>query len=212
MTSRRRSREEVAAPTELVRSPDPRFTCNANYKWYKDQLGKKFVEETHVPEELDNLYGVTASFDVLGWTPILGLPKDYFPDLVREFYANLEEREKDICVCLHSTVAGVAIEITERKLNTWFGLKGVGDKVQFQPDGHGDTLCLTLPAWDMFEIVKKLDVAWSWSRKNQWTVYAKHSAIGHRLLAYIFRQNVFPANSTNELRLTDIFTLHMMQV
>ncbi|OMO69043.1 hypothetical protein COLO4_29305 [Corchorus olitorius] len=122
MTSRRRSREKAAAPTEPIRSPDPRFTSNDNYKWYKDQLGKKFIEETHVPEELDNLYGVTASFDVLGWTPILGLPKDYFPDLVREFYANLEEREKDICVSLHSTVAGVAIEITERKLNTWFGL------------------------------------------------------------------------------------------
>ncbi|OMO50031.1 hypothetical protein COLO4_38248 [Corchorus olitorius] len=130
MTSRRRCREEAAAPTEPVRSPVPWFTSNANYKWYKDQLGKKFVEETQVPEELDNLYRVTASFNVLGWTPILGLPKDYFPDLVREFYANLEEREKNICVSLHSTVAGVAIEITERKLNTWFGLKGVGDKVK----------------------------------------------------------------------------------
>ncbi|OMO98844.1 hypothetical protein CCACVL1_04032 [Corchorus capsularis] len=204
-------RKRKAPDNDKTRSTDPRFFYQKDHDWYKDIENMGFVEEQTVPEVFDNEFNIHAAFEHLGWEEILKLPNKYYPELVKEFYANLKEKDKVNCISLSSYVRGKSIEITDTKLNEWYKFPGKGGRLHFSKMGD-KSQCTLDRDWDKTAAIKHLDIPYSINRKKQWTVYAKFCSIKLRLIAWLLRTNMMPTHSTstNELRLTDIFTLQMM--
>ena len=70
-----------------------RFTSRENARWYEERKNNALVLEKTVSEEVDHIFGIRRAFDVLGWAPVLDLAGRYYPHLVREFYANIEDKD-----------------------------------------------------------------------------------------------------------------------
>ncbi|OMP07851.1 hypothetical protein COLO4_07000 [Corchorus olitorius] len=102
---------------------DRRFIMEEAKVWYDEMAANDFVVEQSVPTSIDEEYQITAAFEHFGWAPILSLPNNYCPRLVREFYANMKQRSIIDCFSLSSRVKGEYVEITTENLHQWFGLK-----------------------------------------------------------------------------------------
>nr|XP_027083595.1 uncharacterized protein LOC113705889 [Coffea arabica] len=66
-----------------------RFNNRRNKKWHEEHANLEFLFEMHVSPLVEMMYNISETFAQLGWAPILTLPDHYYPDLVREFYANI---------------------------------------------------------------------------------------------------------------------------
>ena len=53
----------------------------------------EFIYEMHLTSEIDAVYCITEAFELLEWAPILSLPHHIYPNLVREFYANIDNKK-----------------------------------------------------------------------------------------------------------------------
>ena len=53
----------------------------------------EFIYEMHIVPEIDAVYRITEAFELLGWAPILSLPHHIYPDLVWEFYVNIDNKK-----------------------------------------------------------------------------------------------------------------------
>ena len=51
-------------------------------------------------------FGVAELFENLGWGPLLRISGAYFPDLVREFYANMEQKKSLNLWAINTVVKG----------------------------------------------------------------------------------------------------------
>ncbi|XP_027101291.2 uncharacterized protein [Coffea arabica] len=69
------------------------FTSLKNQQWYEAGLDKEIIVEKHLASEVDDHYKISTAFKRLRWEDILQLPKHYYPTLVREFYANVEDKQ-----------------------------------------------------------------------------------------------------------------------
>ena len=70
-----------------------RFTSRENARWYEERKDNALVLKKTVFEEVDCIFGIRRAFDVLGWAPVLDLVGRYYPRLVQEFYANIEDKD-----------------------------------------------------------------------------------------------------------------------
>ena len=90
-----RSRRKTASTSRDEPLPDydtTRFTSLENQHWYETGLDKEIIIEKHLAPEVDGHYKISTTFKRLGWENIFGLPRHYYPNLVREFYANVEDK------------------------------------------------------------------------------------------------------------------------
>ena len=55
---------------------------------------------------------VTETFELLGWAPIFTLPHHIYPDLVQEFYTNIDNQKGHSGVKINSFVRGRRLTIT----------------------------------------------------------------------------------------------------
>ena len=50
----------------------------------------EFIYEMHIVPDIDVIYQITKAFELLELAPILNLPHHIYPELVREFYVNID--------------------------------------------------------------------------------------------------------------------------
>ena len=89
-TALRSSRTQAPAAS----SSTPRFTSEANRKWYDDHRENKLIVERTVAHDIEASFYIWDAFACLGWDPILDVQGDYYPELVREFYANIADKDE----------------------------------------------------------------------------------------------------------------------
>lgn len=71
---------------------------------------------------MDKHFHITETFARLGWGPILYLPCYFYPHLIREFYANIKDKDKHSSSVLVTIVRGRKIRLTRRGLAEILGL------------------------------------------------------------------------------------------
>ena len=114
MASRRvtRSRGESSARQEQTPEYDAfRFISKDREKWYNDRRENKFVIEKTIDPRVDNELHMTDAFRVLGWQGALELRGPFYPELVRQFYANMTMNEREPYE-VKSMVKGVTVTIS----------------------------------------------------------------------------------------------------
>ncbi|XP_027062945.2 uncharacterized protein [Coffea arabica] len=90
-----RSRWKTASTSRDEPLPDydtTRFTSLENQQWYEAGLDKETIIEKNLTPEVDAHYHISTAFKRLRWENIFQLPKHYYPNLVQEFYANVENK------------------------------------------------------------------------------------------------------------------------
>ena len=89
----------------------------------------QFVIERTVEEAVDTYFGVRAAFDKLGWSSLLNIEGKYYPDLIKEFYANWSFNSKQAVDAKGTSyIRGIHIEMTKVKLGDLLGVSAE-DKV-----------------------------------------------------------------------------------
>ncbi|GAB2283761.1 hypothetical protein Dimus_018253 [Dionaea muscipula] len=130
MTSRKRKGKEVVGSTSF---DSTRFTSIDNEAWFHAHENNTLIIEKSVSSYIDHLYQITEGFGSLRWAPILGLTGAYYPTLVREFYANMKEKEEKGNSTIHSWVRDKRIRMDVESLTEFLGVPNEGTR--FQPEG-----------------------------------------------------------------------------
>ena len=83
-----------------------RFHNHRNQEWHEEHVNLEFLLEMHVSPPVEMMYNISVAFAQFGWASILTLPDHYCPDLVREFYANIESKARHSGEMVESWVRG----------------------------------------------------------------------------------------------------------
>ena len=184
-----------------------RFGSRENARWYEERKNNALVLEKTVSEEVDHIFGIRRAFDVLGWAPVLDLAGRYYPRLVREFYANIENKDIGGIDRVVSHVKGSRIELDRDSLSRILGVSNEGPSVEFSKDAT-----LSDRQYTLMNALVRLD--YFATRNNQtgdMVFRTPNMVIQQRLLVYLYSSNVIPrASSLNEVRCSDIYLLDKM--
>ena len=122
-----RGRAGGTSKSKGVPTPQPveeieRFTSKENKAWYESHKTNKILVEKRVHPKIERIYELRTAFNTMGWGPILSLEGEYFPTLVREFYANMVDKEVARLSEIKSFVKGRVITITHESLLDMLGI------------------------------------------------------------------------------------------
>ena len=98
-----------------------KFSTLRNQEWHEEHADLEFIFEMHVSPEVEMVYRISEAFDQLGWVPILTFPTYYYPDLVREFYANIEYKARHSGEMVEFWVRGRRIVVLREHLAAILG-------------------------------------------------------------------------------------------
>ena len=217
-----RSRRVITDPVHLSnpirnhpRNPEPTmeeeleydtlsYSSKENFRWAMWKRMNTLVVEKTVTDEIDDAFHLRAGYATFGWDRLLTLSGDYYPELIRQFYANMEGKPFRHRHPLVSQVKGVKITVTTQLINEMLGLPTIGDVLTINQDRVTSDL-----AWRAKEAAQRFNVDWT---PTQSKLLAKYFEPGDRLLAYSFGFNVIPKGSSrNELRIADLYFLDKMR-
>ena len=138
---------------------------------------------------------------------MLDLAGRYYSRLVREFYANIENKDIGGIDRVVSHVKGSRIELDRDSLSRIVGVSNEGPSVEFFKDAalsdRQYTLKNALLRLDYFAIRN--------AQTGDMVFRTPNMFIQQRLLVYLYSSNVIPlASSLNEVRCSDIYLLDKM--
>ncbi|XP_071928410.1 uncharacterized protein [Coffea arabica] len=183
-----------------------RFISLENQKWYKTRLDKEIIIEKQLTPEVDDHYKVSTAFGQLGWANILKLSRHYYPNLVREFYANVEDKQIHSGNLIVSWVRGKRVAITRETIARFVKLKDEGADVKWTKKFKARD------PWQVREAVSRLKGQYRERESSKkLLVYADSFKLRYHPIFYLFTFNVVPKRSgKKEVRNNDLYFLDKM--
>lgn len=206
-TKRASTRHQDQEDEEVPKYDIRRFTSLENQRWYEDRANNPIINEKHVAPNVDDHYKITEAFAKLGWQSILNLPRYTYPNLVREFYANVVNKEGHSGDTIETQVRGKRLKITRATIASLLNCSNVGENVDLKKEFHA-----TESDWNPAEAIQRFGTNYKDSRKSKKKVIlTKDFEHRHRLILYIFAHNIIPKRSSkNEVRNGDLYFLDKM--
>lgn len=158
------------------------------------------IEKT-VEEHINNYFHITEAFETLSWERMLNFSGEYYPEMVKEFYANIRDKNHPLNH-IESYVNGVQINITSDLLNQLFNIPAEGPAFRMTSSNTvpADLEYNPLEAQQIFGLRGQLrarDFGQQWIRA--------------RLLCYLYSYNIMPrASGINKIRMTDLYFVYKM--
>lgn len=128
-SSKRRRGPGSSSPSEPTYDAT-RFSSSECQNWFQLRKNKSFIIEKDIAPNMEAYFHISETLDRLGWSPIVRLPRIFYPQLVKEFYANVENKDAYSNVLLNTTVRGVKIRLTRRVLSEILGVPDDEELVQ----------------------------------------------------------------------------------
>ena len=129
---RRQQWEGTSRIAHIAVFDSAKFTGLRNQEWHEAHANFEFLFEMHVSPEIEVVYYIKEVFNQLGWMPILTLSTHYYPNLVREFYANIENKARHSGELLESWVRGRHIVLSRECLVAIFGCSNQGQAIDLK--------------------------------------------------------------------------------
>ncbi|OMO53677.1 hypothetical protein COLO4_36681 [Corchorus olitorius] len=203
MTSRTK-RKFGASSSAPPSANAPRFLILENEKWYKDKEKHGMVVETYVHSAIESQFKVKEALQRRNWEGILDLKGTYYPELVREFYANIVNKDKEKPIELISYVRGVQITISKETIEQHLKLPKSARILGFSQGAPTDD-----HLWLKCRAAAKFNGEVSRGKKNK--VHLMNFSIQPRLICVLFGKNVMPLkNSESEARTVDLYLLDFL--
>ncbi|GAA0185533.1 hypothetical protein LIER_32821 [Lithospermum erythrorhizon] len=108
------------------------FHEDPNFTWYTARKENVFLFEQVVGADIEVEHDICQYFDDFGWGVVLAHPEEEYLDLVKAFYANMEDKGNFKSLVIRSNVQGIPIEMTVDKLSEILGVPCNGDSHLFQ--------------------------------------------------------------------------------
>ena len=218
--TRKRSRDQNStASTSAGPNFDvSRFTSVENQDWYLVRANNTVLVEVDLDPVFDGKFHFREQFATMGWDCMLNLPRRYYPNLVRQFYANISNKGFVNSVELQSYVKGVHITLTRQTLSEI--LRGDDEGPVFE---HGKYIVRGDPTWQFEVTLPKYTSSFSSfktivdpvtgdSRMESAPIPTKSLTLRHSLLVYLLNHNILPASSSkNEVRVMDVYFLDKLE-
>ena len=171
----------------------------------KERCGNKFIVEKTLANTIEGEVKMREAFHVLGWERVLKLKGEYFPELVMQFYANVD-RDKFSWDTLTSFVKGVNVEVS---------VKTIGEYLRCVSNARELVISRSMPNiktnWSKEEALARLGIEITRQYEGREQMLVKGLDVRPRLAAYMISFNVDPkASGLNELRVSDLFILDKM--
>ncbi|OMO64117.1 hypothetical protein COLO4_32110 [Corchorus olitorius] len=93
---------------------DTLFTSKENEEWFIANSHSKVVYEKVLADEMEKLFGTRTTFAKFGWELVLDVKGEVALEHVKEFYANIEDKESKNSHLIRSWVRGVEIEFNAK--------------------------------------------------------------------------------------------------
>ena len=103
-------------------------------EWFRKREKFEFVVEKMIHPEVDRELNLVTPFRSVVWDPIMKLPNLYYPQLVKEFYANMENKKDKNIMVIQTRVKGRDIYLDEAILTTLLDVPNVG--LNLESRGH----------------------------------------------------------------------------
>ena len=198
-------RESTGDPSarESRRFSASRFTSRANEDWYKQRAKMDLIVEKTIYPDIEAPLQVREYFVRLGWESIFGISGEYYPTLVREFYANIQDKTVTNLSDIRTFVRGMPIQITDRT---------VANALHMSPEGvtwvEKNTLIQHDPNFNMTATLSALGLNYENSARG-YIISNRWLSMRDRIFIYLLGTNVFPHSSSfNEMRTSDIYFLY----
>ncbi|KAL6568445.1 hypothetical protein OROHE_004129 [Orobanche hederae] len=184
-----------------------RFTSAENEEWYLKRTQTKVLVEKDISAEVEDAFHLSDLFRTLQWENAFALPPYYYEELVREFYANVENKKKPTST-LWSNIRGQRVGIATKNINKALDTPNDGFPVMFKknfipPEGTD---------WRSSEASDRFGVIYTPSRQaNTMIISTSSFTAKNRLVLYLLGTNIQPrASGTNEVRTSDLYFLDKM--
>ncbi|OMO89223.1 hypothetical protein COLO4_19849 [Corchorus olitorius] len=200
-----RNKRKFGASTYAPPAADvPRFLTPENEKWYKKRENHGMVIESFVHSAIESQFKVKEALQKRNWEGILDLKGTYYPDLVREFYANIANKDKEKPTELVSYVIGVCIAISKETIEQHLKLPESARILRFSQCAPTDD-----HLWLKCRAAAKFNGEVSLGKKSK--VHLMNFSIQPRLICVLFGKNVMPLkNSENEAQTVDLYLLDFL--
>ena len=195
----------AAAAPSRGRNPSrgSRFTSKANQDWYNKRKGTKLIVEKTIDPEIEQQVQVGQYFNRLGWDPVMNMSGPFYPGLVKEFYANIGEKDTLQLWNIDTSVRGKPIRVTEATIAAALGMELQGVRWV-----EGDGYVQHDPGFKSSQAAAALGITPTPVARGPLLLTA-YLSVQERLFVYLLAANVFPhVSSTNKLRTPDIYFLH----
>ncbi|CAH9098915.1 unnamed protein product [Cuscuta epithymum] len=197
----KRARNNKAPAASSTILPSSRFVNTKCYERYLESRDNDFVVEKTVSQPIDHEYRLTEAFANIDWEQLLHLEGTFYPELVKEFFANIEGNSPRKMI--ESRVKGVKITITNDLLRSQFRIANHG--IPFAPSQAGamnsDVGYNPLDAMQYFGL----------QGHELMTKNLGQPHIRARLLMYLYSFNVMPrASGYNKIRNADLYFAYRM--
>ncbi|XP_071927454.1 uncharacterized protein [Coffea arabica] len=202
----RQSGEGTSRRVERSVFDSARFNNRRNQEWHEEHANLEFLFEMHISPKIEMVYRISEAFAQFGWALILTLPDHYYPDLVREFYANIESKARHSGEMVKSWVCERRIVLSHQDLAAILGCMDDGrpvDLKEFVPPNR---------RWDPSLAIARFGLEYQpfrFTRKD--TILANVFESCHHLIIYMIVHNVIPKKTGHtEVRKSDIYFLDYM--
>ena len=179
-----------------------RFSTPGNREYLERARRKKLLVEHTFHPSVEAEFGVSQLFKNLGWESSLNISGTYFPQLVKEFYANIEQKKSLNLWAINTFVKGQRLRVTERTIADALGITSGGRRWSLKSNQIMDE-----PSFNRELALDQLNLRLEQASRGP-IASTKNLTIRDRLFVYMLGTNVFPhASSNNELRICDIYSL-----
>ncbi|CAH9115769.1 unnamed protein product [Cuscuta epithymum] len=181
-------------------SNNTRFTTRANEEWYEERKKWKIVEEKTVHSDIDADFHLTEVFARFGWAMMLTLTGAYYPRLVREFYANITDKETGFAE-IQTMVKGRNIKVDPELLSNILEISNAGPTLEYNQSG-----ILSDKTYNEVAARRFFGLETSFNTKYLWDIHT-------RLIVYLIGFNIVPhASDRHKVRKIDLYLLQKMLV
>ena len=198
---RRRQREDTFRSAETAIIDSAKFTSLKNQEWHESHANLEFFFEMHVSPKIEVVYHISEAFNQLDWAPILTLSTHYNLDLMREFYANIDNKARHSGEMVESWVRGRHIVLSRERLTAILGCSNQGRAVDLKKG-------FTVPnrRWDPSHAMNRFSFEYQpFKSSRKKTIVASVFEPRHRLIIYLMAYNVIPKKTGHtEVQKSDI--------
>ena len=188
------------------------FVSRETSEWYRARTQDpypKFIIERTIEPALDHELQIHQAFDTLGWGRVLDLGADFYPELVVQFYANIEEKSDMLTREIRTFVKNVHMHITEATISELIRLPTAGEYFRAGHDTiHSDRGWVVSHAMTRHGVVTRERHR---ARGVDYELLAQGMPVRARVLLHLLSTNVFPrASNTQVVRISDLYVVDRM--
>lgn len=204
----KRGRGNGASSSSIVLSEfDPSHFTALEHSVLYDRLKENgLIVEKSISPRIDAETEIRAEFDKFGWGPILDITGDYFPELIWQFYANIEMKNEVGVSVIRTFVKGVRIELMTNFLAELLHVPNEGPFISYNPldTVYSDPQYRFQFAADRLQY-RRVQTG------SRFSILPTFVPLIDRLILYFISSNIVPRKAgNNELRNIDTYIIDKM--